>query len=56
MTEPVYGKDLALYKLERARDEIDTAELLFDHSKYKAANNRAYYAKSRTTTSSGGLL
>ena len=24
MTEPVYGKDLALYKLERARDEIDT--------------------------------
>jgi len=39
MTEPVYGKDLALYKLERARDEIDTAELLFDHSKYKAANN-----------------
>jgi len=44
MTEPVYGKDLALYKLERAKDEIDTAELLFDHSKYKAANNRAYYA------------
>ena len=44
MTEHVYGKDLAFYKLEIARDEIESAELLFGHSKYKAANNRAYYA------------
>lgn len=39
-----YGKDLARYKLERAREEIDTAELLLNNEKLKAANNRAYYS------------
>ena len=44
MTQEFYGKDLARYKLERAREELDTAELLFDNERLKAANNRAYYS------------
>ena len=39
-----YGKDLAKYKIERAYEEQQTAELLFANDKLKAANNRAYYA------------
>lgn len=37
-------KDVAVYKLERAKDELETARILLDAGKYKAANNRAYYA------------
>lgn len=44
MTQEFYGTDLAKYKLERAREELDTAELLFKNEKLKAANNRAYYS------------
>ena len=44
MTQEFYGKDLARYKLERAREELDTAELPFDNERLKAANNRAYYS------------
>lgn len=44
MTQEFYGKDLARYKIERAREELDTAELLFHNDKLKAANNRAYYS------------
>ena len=44
MTQEFYGKDLARYKLERAREELDTAELLFENERLKAANNRAYYS------------
>ena len=44
MTQKFYGKDLARYKLERAREELDTAELLFENERLKAANNRAYYS------------
>lgn len=44
MIREFYGKDLAKYKLDRAREELDTAELLFDNKKLKAANNRAYYS------------
>ncbi len=44
MTQEFYGTDLARYKLERAREELDTAELLFENEKLKAANNRAYYS------------
>lgn len=39
-----YGKDLAKYKLIRAREEVDTAQLLFENIKFEAANNRAYYS------------
>lgn len=44
MTKSFYGIDLAKYKLERASEELDTAKLLFDNERLKAANNRAYYA------------
>lgn len=44
MTLEFYGTDLAKYKLERAREELDTAVLLFNNEKLKAANNRAYYS------------
>ncbi len=37
-------KDVALYKLDRAKDELETSQILFSAGKYKAANNRAYYA------------
>ena len=40
MRQEFYGKDLARYKLERAREEFDTAELLFENERLKAANNR----------------
>ncbi len=36
--------DVAKYKLEQATDDLDSAQLLLDAGKYKAANNRAYYA------------
>ncbi len=39
MTQMFFGKDLARYKLERAREELDTAELLFNNEKLKAAKN-----------------
>ena len=44
MSEVPYGKDLAIYKVERALEELDTARLLFENDKWKAANNRAYYS------------
>ncbi|MCI9139080.1 HEPN domain-containing protein [bacterium 1XD42-8] len=44
MTQEFFEKDLANYKLERAKEELDTAELLFRNEKLKAANNRAYYS------------
>lgn len=44
MSQEFYGKDLARYKLERAREELETAILLYDNEKLKAANNRAYYS------------
>ena len=36
--------DVSKYKLEQAMDDLDTAKLLLDANKFKAANNRAYYA------------
>lgn len=44
MTQEFYGTDLAKYKLDRAKEELDTAELLFKNEKLKVANNRAYYS------------
>ena len=37
-------QDVARYKLEQAKDDLDSAKLLLGAGKYKAANNRAYYA------------
>ncbi len=39
-----YGKDLAKYKIERAKEELGNAQLLFENNRLKAANNRAYYS------------
>ena len=36
--------DLALYRIERAKEEYETAELLYKKNKLLAANNRAYYS------------
>ncbi len=36
--------DVAHHKLEQAKDDLDTAKLLLEAGKYKAANNRAYYS------------
>lgn len=46
MMEETFGNfvDVAQYKLEQAKDDLDTAKLLLDAGKYKAANNRAYYS------------
>lgn len=44
MTEEMYGKNLAKYKIDRAVEEVDNANLLFENNRLKAANNRAYYA------------
>lgn len=36
--------DVAKYKVEQAKDDLESAQLLLDAGKYKAANNRAYYS------------
>ena len=38
------NEDMSKYRLEQAKDDLDTAKLLIEAEKYKAANNRAYYA------------
>lgn len=37
-------KDLILYRIESAKEDLKSAQILFDAGAYKAANNRAYYA------------
>lgn len=37
-------KDYARYRISRAKEDLDTAHLLFEAGKYRIANNRAYYA------------
>lgn len=37
-------KDYVKYRMERAREDLDAAHLLFDAGNYRIANNRAYYA------------
>lgn len=37
-------KDYAKYRMERAKEDLDAARLLFDAGNYRIANNRAYYA------------
>lgn len=36
--------DVANYKMERAKDDLDAANILLGSGKFKAANNRAYYS------------
>ncbi len=35
---------MALHRLQVVREDFETAQLLFRENKYRAANNRAYYA------------
>jgi len=35
---------LAFYRLERAKEDLIDAELLYTNKRYKSANNRAYYS------------
>jgi uncharacterized protein (UPF0332 family) len=44
MEESGSNKDVANYKLERAKDDFESAQLLLKSGKLKAANNRAYYS------------
>ncbi|MCD8048904.1 MAG: HEPN domain-containing protein [Clostridia bacterium] len=37
-------KDLALYRLDSAKDCLETAKILMDLGKFKSANNRSYYS------------
>lgn len=37
-------RDYARYRITRAKEDLETAHLLFDVGKYRIANNRAYYA------------
>ena len=37
-------RDYARYRLERAKEDLEAARLLFDSGNYRIANNRAYYA------------
>ena len=37
-------EDVARYKFEQAKDDLETAKILLEAGKYKAANNRAYFS------------
>ena len=37
-------KEYAKYRIERAREDLEAAHLLYDAGNYRIANNRAYYA------------
>jgi len=39
---------LAFYRLERAKEDLLDAELLYANKRYKSANNRAYYSMFHT--------
>lgn len=36
--------DIARYRLQTAKEDLDTANLTFSSEQYRAANNRAYYS------------
>lgn len=36
--------DVARYRLQTAKEDLDTANLTFSSEQYRAANNRAYYS------------
>ena len=37
-------KEYAQYRINRAKEDLDAAHLLFDTGNYRIVNNRAYYA------------
>lgn len=38
------SKELAIHRLEQAKEDLLSANLNYEHNLYKSANNRAYYA------------
>lgn len=38
------AKELALYRLSAAKEDLEAAEFNFERGHYRASNNRAYYA------------
>lgn len=38
------ARELALYRLKIAKEDLAAAERCYDSQDYRAANNRAYYA------------
>ena len=37
-------KDYAKYRLDKSKEDLDAAQLLFSQGSYRIANNRAYYS------------
>ena len=37
-------KDYARYRLDRSKEDLEAAKLLFENGNYRIANNRAYYS------------
>ena len=37
-------KDLVLYRLQTAKEDLKSAKVLLEAEEYKSVNNRAYYA------------
>ena len=38
------SKDLALHRIEQAKEDLRASKTLYNEGLYKAANNRAYYS------------
>ncbi len=36
--------ELSKYRMEKAKDDLDTAEIMLDNKKYSQSINRSYYA------------
>ena len=41
---PKISKELSLYRLEQAKEDLKASEILYRENLYKSANNRAYYS------------
>lgn len=41
---PKISKELSLYRLEQAKEDLKASEILYREKLYKSANNRAYYS------------
>lgn len=48
-------KDLVLYRIETAKEDLMSAKILRDAQSYKGANNRAYYAIYHAITAVHGI-
>lgn len=40
----VVQRDYAKYRLDKSKEDLETAKLLFENGNYRIANNRAYYS------------